>query len=242
MIKDILNYAGLALGLLLSSLGIFLSIKFRRVRVPTYLQKNMLLIKDYVSSINSLNILYKGHEIQNLTSTALYIWNKGKETINYCDIAEADPLLIKTKNCAKILDASIVYMHNPANNFLIEVNEDVIRVIFDYFDFAEGIIINILHTGKIGDEIEVQGTFKGAGKIRRHDATSANMRINIGLAIVLLINFLLMLITFNNIYWIFASPFLIGAFMLYLNTINNDSVKVFQKAFIIKNSTYSKDI
>jgi hypothetical protein len=119
---------------------------------------------------------YAGERISNLTTTKLAFWNNGKDTINGSDIASADPLMVKVNDGCKILDSSVLYVKNAANQFIINQSDDRSHMLiqFDYLDADEGGVIQLLHTGKSSDDIEVCGTIKGAGKPNRRSVPMLN--------------------------------------------------------------------
>lgn len=162
-----------ALSLFLALLGIILAIIFfirgRRTKEPRYTIRSTNLMRDFTSRLEALEMTYAGKRISNLTATKLAFWNNGKDTINGSDIAAADPLMVKVNDGYKILDSSVLYAKNAANQFSINQSDDGSHVLiqFDYLDADEGGVIQLLHTGKSSDDIEVCGTIKGAGKPNR---------------------------------------------------------------------------
>lgn len=150
-------------------LAIFFFIKSRRTKEPRYAILSTNLMRDFTSRLEALEMTYSGERISNLTATKLAFWNNGKDTINGSDIASADPLMVKVKDEYNILDSSMLYAKNAANQFSIDPSDDGTHVLiqFDYLDADEGGVIQLLHTGKSSDDIEVCGTIKGAGKLNR---------------------------------------------------------------------------
>ncbi|HHT9124318.1 MAG TPA: hypothetical protein ACFYD6_00705 [Candidatus Brocadiia bacterium] len=164
-----------ALGFLLALFSIILAVIFfisgRRTKEPTYAIQSTNLIQDFTSRFEALEITFAGKRISNFTATKVAFWNNGKETINSSDIVFADPLMIKVKNECKILDSSVSHPKegsNP-NQFKIVPSEDGSHVLiqFDYLDKDEGGVIQLLHTGKSSDDVEVCGTVKEYGKPKR---------------------------------------------------------------------------
>lgn len=159
-----------ALSLFLALLGIVLAIIFfirgRRTKEPQYAIRSTNLMRDFTSRLEALEMTYAGERISNLTATKLAFWNNGKDTIDGSDIAAADPLMVKVNDGYKILDSSVLYAKNAANQFSINYSDDGSHVLiqFDYLDADEGGVIQLLHTGKSSEDIEVCGTIKGAGK------------------------------------------------------------------------------
>lgn len=164
-----LNVIFLALALLSIIVSIILYIKSKKSRIPTYSVRSVNLIKENIKKIKSVEILYEGKKVENLTITKLALWNAGKETIDSKDVAQVNPIKIILKNGAKILDSEIIFQKNPSNNFTINIDRTTneIHVIFDYFDLEEGVIIQMYHTGISSADIEITGTIKATNSIQR---------------------------------------------------------------------------
>ncbi len=59
-----------------------------------------------------------------------------------------------------------IISQNKNNNFSLEkINEHSTKIVFDYIDFNDGIILNIFHTGFKTSGFIIEGTFIGANKI-----------------------------------------------------------------------------
>ncbi|MDD5447112.1 MAG: hypothetical protein PHY36_04435 [Methanocellales archaeon] len=149
--------------------AIILYIKSKKVKLPHYSIRSTNIVRDLVSRLQHLQMLYSGQEIENLTATKIAFWNKGRDTINSQDIASADPLIISIKDGYKILDAKIIYTKNTANQFSVIPSDDrsYVKMHFDYLDKDDGAIIQILHTGKSSKDIEFCGKIKGSDKLTR---------------------------------------------------------------------------
>ena len=154
-------------------IGVIVSYIFHRAglrsREPTYALRSTNLIRDFTSRLEALEIRYAGDRIPNLTATKVAFWNNGKATIGGTDIADADPLAIRLRDGYKILDASLSSQSNAASQLSLELSDDAESVLvqFDYLDQSDGWVIQILHTGKVSDDVEVQGTVKWAMKLQR---------------------------------------------------------------------------
>nr|WP_195461812.1 hypothetical protein [Alistipes sp. D31t1_170403_E11] len=153
------------ISLVLTAMGIFLSIWFYRKgdkkKKPTYCSRTINLVKDSISKVKHVEILFKGAKIENLSTTEIAVWNAGKETISFSDVAQNDRFRIELEGDGKILEFEIIYLNNTANDFkLKKVNEKRIEIIFDYFDYNEGFIVRVYHTATT-DLLKVTGAFKG---------------------------------------------------------------------------------
>lgn len=140
--------------------------KSKKVKLPYYSIRSINIVRDLIKKIEDLDILYDGQPVENLTITKIAFWNGGSDTINNQDIAVADPLTIVVKDNLRILDANILYTKNQANKLSLITSNDQskINLIFDFIDKDEGVVIQLIHTGKSDEDIELCGTIKGAGK------------------------------------------------------------------------------
>lgn len=135
----------------------------------------MNLVRENVQKIDTVNILYAGNKVNNLSITKIAFWNDGKETINNSDVAQNNPIrLIIDKDCI-FLDAEIIYQKNPSNDFNISISNDnkYVDITFDYFDFEEGIVLQVFHTGNKSDDITLVGQIKSVKNIQRKDYFSS---------------------------------------------------------------------
>lgn len=162
--------------ILLTLISIFLSFWFyfksKKSKKPTYALRTFNLIKEKINKIDSVEIQYHNNRIDNLSISKLAIWNNGKETISSTDVSQNDPFLISIEKDFSILDCDILFEKNPANGFSInKLNSNQIEISFDYFDFNEGIIVQLYHTSPEEENISVQGSFKGTKTIERNSTS-----------------------------------------------------------------------
>jgi len=61
----------------------------------------------------------------------------------------------------------ILYKNNKANNIILEIDDDkkYTGITFDYLDYKDGFIIELLHTGNEDTEFKIRGTIKTIGLI-----------------------------------------------------------------------------
>jgi hypothetical protein len=166
-----LNVASIALGLIGIILAIVFYFKSKKSKKPIYRIRNINLMKGNISKIKSVDILYQGNKIDNLSISKIVIWNVGKETINSTDIAKKDKFRIEIDREFKILEYELIFQKKTANDFKItKINDNVLEIDFDYFDYEEGIIVEIYHTATIKEALYVKGSLKGAKKIIRNES------------------------------------------------------------------------
>lgn len=160
---------------IIAIIGIILSIYFfqksKKSKKPMYLSRTINLVKENIHKIETVKITYNDSPISNLSITKIAFWNDGKETINITDIAHNDPIKIKINEDFQILDAEIIYKKKLSNDFNIKINEDFksIDIKFDYFDFEEGIVLQVYHTGNQSDDLYISGTVKSVKNIIRQN-------------------------------------------------------------------------
>ena len=145
--------------------AVFYYYRGKKVKSPCYAIRSFNIVKDLVSKIESLEMLYDGKPITNFTVTKIAFWNAGRETINREDIPTTEPLIIRIKEECKILDAKIHSMKNPANQLSIFTSEDQLssKIDFEYLDRGEGGVFQLIHTDTNDENIVIHGLIKGAG-------------------------------------------------------------------------------
>lgn len=149
--------------------GIYSYFKNRRTKAPTCIVRTIRLITENVKKIDSIEILCAGEKIENLSVSKIAIWNSGKEAIIQNDWATKEPLVIKLDKKYQILDAKILFQKDITNNFSLTIDNDEKSIIInhEYFAFEQGIIIELVHTGKSSHDIAIEGKLKTSTKIVR---------------------------------------------------------------------------
>ena len=161
----LVNIVSFGLGLLGIVASIFFYYKSLRKKDPQFSKKTISLIKDQIGKINGLEIKYQNDTIQNLSISKIVFYNNGRETIKTTDIAISNPIRVEVGGDYKVLDASILFSKNDANNFSIQVDSNCVTINFDYCDYSEGAVFQIIHTGKSSDDISLKGSMHGVKMI-----------------------------------------------------------------------------
>lgn len=159
-------WGGIPLGV--SILGIALAIFFylrgRRVaRLSLQRSDVTVLGQPGAAFTNALEIRFEGNLVPRVTSSRLVIWNSGKTTIRRNDLVGADPLRLQVGGDGEILRASIVGATRAVNKFEVGVssgNVDRALLTFDFLDPADGVTIDVVHSGGRAD-LEISGTVIG---------------------------------------------------------------------------------
>jgi hypothetical protein len=166
--NPLLTVLSFAVAIVSVAITVIIYLKSRREKIPCYNINSYNVITDFVNMFDSLEILYSGQAVKNLTVSKIVFWNAGRETIDMADIVEADPIMILVNKGHKILDEKIIAMNNETNNFSLTKSDDYskVNIKFDYIDKNDGAVIQIIHTGKSNKNIEIRGRVKGVGKIK----------------------------------------------------------------------------
>lgn len=151
--------------------AIFFYLKGKKSKIPTYILRTISLVQEKIQKIETVKILYSGNKVDNLSISKIAIWNAGKDTIDHKDIAQNNPIRLIIEENYLFLEANIIYQKNPSNNFNISLsdNNKYIDITFDYFDYEEGIVLQVFHTGNTSKNITLMGQVKSVKKINRKD-------------------------------------------------------------------------
>lgn len=156
---------------------IILTLFFRKNIQPLYAKKSINLTDISLSNIKDVGVFYKGKEVDSFTVTKIVIWNKGKETIRYSDLASKDKLRLSPKYPSEIMDIEILQIVNEINGVeVVKENEEYILK-FDFLDTNQGFVLKVFHTGSDSDDIMIKGSFIGYGEIQDRDSNWVALKI-----------------------------------------------------------------
>ena len=150
-------------------LAIILYIKNRQKQKMLYSFETNVLISNFASKYRDIKIFHNEKEIENLFVAKIYLWNAGNKVINCNDIATREPVCIQMHENLDVLNCEIISMSNSVNNAEIDTTSERINLKFDYFAKNDGVIIQVLYTGKVDDirKLRVAGIVKEQGKIQK---------------------------------------------------------------------------
>jgi hypothetical protein len=150
--------------------GILIGIRATRERRAVYYTNTNNLVRNLVSRIPEVEVKYHGYgsPVENLTVSKVLLVNTGREAIRKTDVVKASPIRIVMSDGAIILGIHILYS-NPLNKVTIERAADrtSAAVTFDYLDYKEGFVAEIIHTGEYDKQIAMDGDIINGGKVRR---------------------------------------------------------------------------
>jgi hypothetical protein len=152
----------------------------KKEKNPKFAMRSIKLIEKAKATFPELTIRHKEHEeaIDDLSVAIVAVWNAGTETIRQTDISSSDQLRIESPENARILGASIIESNNPASNAVCEYDKETFTVNlgFEFLDYKNGFVLQLLHTGKGSKALSVTGTIIGArgGHVKRRFVREPN--------------------------------------------------------------------
>jgi hypothetical protein len=175
--SPIFNMVSLILAIVGLIFTFYFYYKSKKNRKPTYVIRTINLVRKNIKKIETVEILYSGRRIENLSMTKIALWNDGKETINAIDVAISNPIRIDIDEEFEILESEILFQKNLANDFRINISHDKksLLVNFDYFDYEEGIVLQISHTANSSASLKIEGAIKAVKKIVRKKIARINL-------------------------------------------------------------------
>lgn len=165
------------ISLVIAILGILLTFIFhsksKKNKDPRFSVRSNSLLKDFTQQIDGLGISFSGKPIDTLSVLNFVFWNKGKDTIHGNDIPQLDPFIIKILDDKKILAVKKVYGTNDSNNIIQNISDNKLElhIDFEYLDYGDGFVLQILHTGEDSNCISICGSIKSAGKLSKREVS-----------------------------------------------------------------------
>jgi len=109
----------------------------------------------------------ESEDVQVLTSSIVRIQNTGYTVIESSNISPDDPIRIHARNDTRIFQTKVLATRGSANNFIVTPRySKYIDIGFSFINPMDGIRIQVFHSGKDGNALEIRGTIIGGPKIR----------------------------------------------------------------------------
>ncbi len=145
--------------------AVYTNVKNRKGMQITYYRESIRVIRTGRHTIRGLTIEYKDRDISDLVVTKYAIWNSGSGVIKKEDVASEDFLSITScSETTQILDVSIISMSESTEGFkVIGFSDDKASVGFDYINVKDGVVVQVVHTGR-SDDLIVKCILKGGKK------------------------------------------------------------------------------
>ena len=145
-------------------LGVVLAIYFGikslpKKKIKVIISSNELITQEN-ADISKLKIIYNEKNIESLTVTKVIFWNGSLPTINDTDIVRAVPFTVSLKT-GTILDISVLKGHDTSNKIdALPLNDNTAQISFEYLDYKEGGVLQIIHTGS-ENSVKISKKLKG---------------------------------------------------------------------------------
>lgn len=130
-------------------IGLFGLLRSRAVGIVAIQSHDISLISRDTSEFPAeLDIRYRGASIPRLTSSTVFIWNRGSATIRRRDIAESNPLTLKfdgsvfNQRISCSTDESI-----QAVSSIVQDSKHSVSYDFEFLNPKDGFVMEILHAG-----------------------------------------------------------------------------------------------
>ena len=109
----------------------------------------------------------ESEDVQVLTSSIVRIQNTGYTVIESSNISPDDPIRIHARDDTRIFQTKVLATRGSANNFIVTPRySKYIDIGFSFINPMDGIKVQVFHSGKTGQALEIRGTIIGGPKIR----------------------------------------------------------------------------
>ena len=170
--QDLITWINSSTGTIVGVIGIVLAVVFylkgKEKKEFSYCLRSRTLIRKKKAKFEKLSIDYGGKKIDDLCVSNLTIWNSGNKTLNASDMVASKELTITAMEDSKILDVEILKRSEETNKFSTQLlDEHAVKILFDYADKMEGVVIQIIHTGT-NDSLKIGCKIKGGRPVKNY--------------------------------------------------------------------------
>ena len=171
--QDLITWINSSTGTIVGVIGIVLAVVFylkgKEKKEFSYCLRSRTLIRKKKAKFEKLSIDYGGKKIDDLCVSNLTIWNSGNKTLNASDMVTSKELTITALEDGKILDVEILKCSEETNKFSLQLlDEHTVKILFDYVDKMEGVVIQIIHTGT-NNSLTIECKIKGGRTVKNFD-------------------------------------------------------------------------
>lgn len=166
--QTILNNAGVAVGVIGIAATIWVALRSRERKEPRVYIANDRKIALSMDAPSELQLLYHGKQIPTLTSTYVWLWNEGRRPIRRDDIAPSQPIRIQLGQGEldpEILEVVVRKTTRESIAFkAVAVAQGTVELSFDFLDYRDGALVEILHNLGSLAKADVSGVILGCPK------------------------------------------------------------------------------
>ena len=186
-----MGFISLGIGVVLALVGIGLTWYSIRSKSPCYaISGTSLASPSSIGKYGDLEIRFSGRKVKQVTVTHICLWNSGRDTIRQGDIAPADPIRVTLNPGYEILSCKVTGCSRPvvaAKTYSIEPDdpfETPNMVTFDFLDYQDWVVIQVLHTADKPDDCSLAGTVMGSRSGLRRATTTDGIGLYTGGALL----------------------------------------------------------
>lgn len=156
-----LAFTSFVLGVISLIAGFVFFFKGRRERYARYQFITSVIVQGGSDHPDGLTFAFKGIPQQQVAVTKILFWNAGRETIRRSDMTNEDPLKLTVEG-VEILDAQVVESSAASCVFTTTQESPVhCRLDFDYLDYRDYAILQIVHNGDGRTGLSISGKILG---------------------------------------------------------------------------------
>jgi hypothetical protein len=168
MFDTLLGLVGLIIGICSLIIGIRSIIQSE----PQLRYVNFPEIRKPANIHKKIKFYYDNQEINQVTTTKICFWNKGRKPIKREDVVQTAPLRLqivphKSMNQpVEILDYSLLQLSDKNSKIILSKTDkpDTLQIDFEYVEFNEGADFEIQHTGDVESSVNFSGVILGPKK------------------------------------------------------------------------------
>ena len=163
--SEIISYIIGIIGIVTS---IITYLRSKRTQKPMFKKLSAIITEEMISKNSNVHIQNGDVKLDRLTITKVAFWNKGI-TLKKEEVSARSPFRIELEDeNAIILEAYISYAEEENDvSCKIMDNKKQIVIDFDYLAQNQGFVVKVLHTGDGSKVLNVAGSMKNTGRLRR---------------------------------------------------------------------------
>ncbi|MFA7360418.1 MAG: hypothetical protein WC139_05215 [Candidatus Kapaibacterium sp.] len=158
-------------GTIFGIIGIILFFISRNRIVPKLKYTSIGEIRKLSNLNRKISVSYNNKIVPEVTTTTVWFWNKGKKPLKKEDVPDKAKLYIELISKGEgenidILDYGIIKVSQESTNaqFVYDEVKNRFYLEFDYFDYNEGVVFEIQHTGNKYTILKFGGVILGPKK------------------------------------------------------------------------------
>ena len=156
-------------GIIVGIVGVVLTWRARRPNVVALQSHNVAMIGGGAVFPDDVEVQYRGTPVPKITSSTVWVWNAGKQTVKGSDIVAHDPLRLRFGG--KVLNVRVKKVSRHVLRITAEASDEASETVswgFEFLDPGDGGVLEVLYTGP-AEPPECSGTIIGLSKgIRRY--------------------------------------------------------------------------